>query len=129
MGNYNMIDREGNIGYATLGTLPIRKDQTPYIGQRILDGRKSDYDWIQNKTAPISDLPRSYNPTRGFIMDSNNRISPDNAKNDYGSTFVSTIRSIRVQEMISEVLETEGKLDLDYIRFMQMNLTDDYAGI
>ena len=61
-------------------------------------------------------------------MDSNNRISPDNARNDYGSTFVSTIRSFRVQEMISEVLEAGDKLDLDYIRFMQMNLTDDYAG-
>ena len=32
LGNYNMIDREGNIGYTTLATLPIRKDQTPYIG-------------------------------------------------------------------------------------------------
>ena len=44
--NLVMADNSGNIGYQLLAPLPIRKDTTPFLGLRVLDGRKSDYDWV-----------------------------------------------------------------------------------
>ena len=74
MANLLMADNEGNIGYQLLAPLPVRKDNTPYIGCRVLDGRTSAYDWeAGNKQVPLSELPRSYNPKKGFIVTANNK--------------------------------------------------------
>ena len=48
----------------------------------------------------IIELPRSFNPKKGYIVSANNRQAPDNSKNDYGANFISTPRSIRITEMI-----------------------------
>jgi acyl-homoserine lactone acylase PvdQ len=49
-----------------------RKDKTPYIGSRVLDGTVSNYDWEEG-LLPLSINPRSINPKRGFISTANNR--------------------------------------------------------
>ena len=100
MTNISLADDAGNIGYVLLSSLPVRSDDTPYLGQRVLDGRKSDFDWVMDRNVPVTDLPRSFNPERGYIFNSNNRPTPDTAKYDYGATFVSTVRSIRIQNLI-----------------------------
>ena len=100
--NLVFADNTGNIGYMMLAALPIRKDQTPYIGCRVLDGSKSTYDWEVGRNAPTTDLPRSFNPEKGYIITANNRQSPDNDKHDYGATVMSTARSIRITEMIEQ---------------------------
>jgi len=43
-----MADTKGDIGFMTTSTHPVRSDDTPYIGTRVLDGRTSDYDWVPN---------------------------------------------------------------------------------
>lgn len=45
----------GDIGYMMLVAYPNRKDKTPYIGNRVLDGTRSDFDW--DGLLPISKLP------------------------------------------------------------------------
>ena len=55
-----MADNSGDIGYMMLVAFPNRKDQTPYIGNRVLDGTTSKYDW--NGLLPVKDLPHSFNP-------------------------------------------------------------------
>ena len=65
--------------------VPVRKDKTPYIGHRVLDGTRSDFDWESNKSVPLKDLPRSFNPSKGYIVTANNRHWPENAKYDYGT--------------------------------------------
>ena len=75
-----------------LAPLPERKDKTPYIGQGVLDGTSSFYDWIPGKFVPISDLPRSLNPEKGYLVIANSRQAPDTSKYDYGSTIMSTAR-------------------------------------
>lgn len=52
--------------------MPVRKDLTPYLGCRVLDGRKSDFDWT-DKTVPLKDLPRAINPKKGYLSNANNR--------------------------------------------------------
>ena len=43
--NVIMADTQGNIGYQLLAPVPIRKDKTPFLGLRVLNGRTSAYDW------------------------------------------------------------------------------------
>ena len=73
--NVIMADTQGNIGYQLLAPVPIRKDQTPFLGLRVLNGRSSAYDWEGDgvETIPLSDLPRSLNPKKGFIVSCNNK--------------------------------------------------------
>ena len=71
--NLVLADNSGNIGYIHAASLPIRKNTTPYIGCRVLDGTTSAYDWVPFKNAPIIAQPRSYNPERGYIVTANNR--------------------------------------------------------
>lgn len=89
--NFIMADTQGNIGYLMLVTVPIRKDSTPYLGARVLDGTVSDWDWVGY--VPSTQLPRSVNPKRGYIVTANNRQVSDHAKYDYGAASMSPARS------------------------------------
>ena len=77
--NLVMADRDGDIGYMLIAPVPVRKDNTPYISSRVLDGRKSTYDWEVDQNVPVNHLPRSFNPEKGYIVTANNRHTPDNA--------------------------------------------------
>jgi len=50
----------GDIGFFLANNMPIRKHQKPYTGCRVLDGTKSDDDWV-GYLKP-KDLPRVINP-------------------------------------------------------------------
>ena len=54
--NVIFADTEGNVGYQLLGPVPIRKDKTPFLGLRVLNGRTSAYDWVEDgvQTVPLS---------------------------------------------------------------------------
>merc|ERR1712003_269624 len=71
--NFIMADTTGDIGYVVMAPVPVRKDKTPYIGPRVLDGTSSAYDWEADRTAPLLELPRSLNPSKGYIVTANNR--------------------------------------------------------
>ena len=58
--NFVMADDSGDIGYVMLMAFPNRRDKTPYIGNRVLNGEVTDYDW--DGLVPGSKLPQSYNP-------------------------------------------------------------------
>lgn len=98
--NLVLADNQGNIGYMMCASIPVRKDTTPHIGSRVLDGSKSVYDWESGRNVPLSDLPRSFNPEKGYIVTANNRHVSDHAKHDYGANPMSTARSIRITDMI-----------------------------
>lgn len=89
--NMLMADNSGDIGYIMLLPSVNRRDKTPYIGSRVLDGTVSDYDW--DGLLPLSANPRSINPQKGFISTANNRQVPENSLYDAGSSQMSTTRS------------------------------------
>jgi acyl-homoserine lactone acylase PvdQ len=43
--NLVLADNGGDIGYMMLVPFPNRKDKTPFIGNRVLDGTTTAYDW------------------------------------------------------------------------------------
>lgn len=99
--NLQVADNSGNIFYQHLSPMKKRKDETPYLGCRVLDGRTSQFDWT-DQMVPISELSRSLNPKKGYISNANNRQASDHAAYDYGATHMSTARSVRIDELIRE---------------------------
>ena len=83
-------------------SIPVRKDKTPYSGNRVLDGTSSAQDWEWGKNVPLGQLPRSLNPEKGYILTANNRQSPDQAINDYGAIALPTARALRITEIIED---------------------------
>ena len=65
-------DNSGNIGYQLIMSIPERKDKTPFLGSRILDGTTTKFDWTDN-LIPLKDLPRSLNPKKGYLVTANGR--------------------------------------------------------
>ncbi len=63
--NLVLADDSGDIGYMMLAAYPDRKDKTPFIGNRVLNGETTAYDWLG--LLPVTDLPRSFNPDKGYI--------------------------------------------------------------
>lgn len=109
--NMIMADIEGNIGYTMLLPSPNRKNKTPFLGCRVIDGTTSEFDW--DGLLPLSTSPRSYNPARGYIMTANNRQAPDNAMTDNGATQMSTGRSQRIDEVLRGKIERGEKISIE----------------
>lgn len=72
----------GDIATLTLASAPIRNNSYPYLGCKALDGTTTKHDWIGYHET--KDMPRIKNPASGFIVSANNRVAPDNVKNDIG---------------------------------------------
>lgn len=109
--NLVAADNSGDIGYMMLVSFPNRKDKTPFIGNRVLDGTTTAYDW--DGLVPISQLPRSFNPERGFIQTANQRHMPDNTIDDIGATSMSTGRAQRIEEMIRGFIKEGHKITVE----------------
>lgn len=103
-----MADDGGDIGYMMLASIPNRKDKTPHIGNRVLDGTTTAYDW--DGLVPVSDLPRGFNPKKGYFSTANNRVVPENSIYDIGGNSPSTGRAQRIDQIISEMINTGHKI-------------------
>ncbi|TVR20874.1 MAG: penicillin acylase family protein [Anaerolineaceae bacterium] len=70
----NMIyaDTQGNIGYQTPGKIPIRAPE--HTGLLPVPGNTSAFEWLGY--IPFDNLPRIYNPARGFIATANQALVP-----------------------------------------------------
>ncbi len=71
--NFVYADVDGNIGYQTPGLIPIRANGD---GLLPVPGWTDDYEWT--RYIPFDELPRSFNPPRGYIVTANNAVvGPD----------------------------------------------------
>lgn len=93
-----LADNIGDIGFMMLAPIPNRRDKTPNLGNRVLDGTTTAYDW--DRLVPVRDLPRGFNPTKGFFSTANNRVMPENSINDIGANSPSTGRAQRIDEVL-----------------------------
>lgn len=109
--NLVVADNQGDIGYWMLASFPNRKDKTPFIGNRVLNGETTAYDW--DGLVPAAELPKSLNPDKGYIETANNRQMPDNVIDDIGATHMSTGRSQRIDEMISGWIKEGHKITVE----------------
>lgn len=106
--------------------VPKRKDLTPYLGCRVLDGRSTEFDWTED-LIPLEELPRSINPAKGYLSNANNRQASDHASNDFGATQMSPGRSIRIDELIREGIMNGKKFTAEDMIAQQLDTIDVFA--
>jgi penicillin G amidase len=80
--NFIYADNDGNFGYQMPGKVPKRAHG--HTGKLPVPGHVDNYTWV---TAPSSSsshyvfmdfdsMPRTYNPSKGFVASANNRVTP-----------------------------------------------------
>lgn len=120
-----LADSSGNIGYMLLSTSPMRKNEYPHLGCRVLDGSTSDHDWLD--IIDLKNLPFVLNPKKGYFLTANNRVVPENSRFDVGASMIATGRSIRISEMIEDGLSAGKKFTAQDMVEMQQDMTDVFA--
>jgi penicillin amidase len=121
--NLVFANTKGNIAFALLSGGPVRKTQKyPYVAERVLDGRVSDYDWVD--TLSIDQMPFIINPLTGFFATANHRIAPENSNHDFGASTIATARGLRLTEIISNGIKEGKKFTSQDMKDMQMDLMD-----
>jgi penicillin amidase len=70
--NFVYADTEGNIGYQTPGRIPIRSRN--HSGLVPAPGWTDEFEW--KGFIPFDDLPRVFNPERGYIATANQAVVP-----------------------------------------------------
>ena len=108
--NLVYADVDGNIGYQTPGTIPIR---TKGDGTLPVPGWTGEYEW--DGYIPFDQLPFAFNPKSGFTVTANNQANPRDYPYlitmdwDYGQ------RAARIVDMIENA---PAKIDAAYIQDM-----------
>jgi penicillin amidase len=82
-------DVDGNIGYQTPGSIPVRA--AGHSGLMPIPGWTDEYEW--KGYIPFDDLPYAFNPERGYIQSANQAVAPleyydwlrDTLGDDYGA--------------------------------------------
>lgn len=109
--NFVYADVDGNIGYQTPGSIPIRpvKDQ----GLVPVPGWTGEYEW--GKDIPFDELPKVFNPSTGFLATANNKIVSD----DYPYTIAYEWDPGFRAKRITDLIQAKPKLSLEDIQTMQ----------
>lgn len=95
MQNFVYADVDGNIGYLGPGAIPIRPRGD---GRTPMPGWTGEYDWMGYVSS--AQLPRAFNPPRGFIASANNQAVPDSYPYLVSTSWEAPYRARRIEEMI-----------------------------
>ncbi|RCJ25822.1 peptidase S45 [Nostoc sp. ATCC 43529] len=114
--NLVYADIDGNIGYQMPGKFPIR---TKGDGRYPVPGWTDDYEW--QGYIDFEELPKSFNPTEGFIASANNLVSREYP---YLITadWVYGYRAKQIVEMILQKTEAISLKDVQQIQGSDRNL-------
>jgi penicillin amidase len=93
--NFVYADVDGNIGYQTPGRIPIRASGD---GSLPVPGWSGAYDWVNY--IPFEQLPRSYNPEKGYIVTANNAVVDDTYRYLISKDWAPGYRAKRITELI-----------------------------
>jgi penicillin amidase len=111
-------DIDGNIGYYTLGNIPMRK--SGHSGLYPVPGWTDDYEW--QGYIPFDQLPNAFNPPEGYIATANNAIIDTDYPYSITTIWDSGFRADRIVEMLESA---PGPIDAAYIQQIH---GDDYNG-
>ena len=95
--NLVYADVDGNIGWQAAGSAPIRKG---WSGLLPVPGSSGKYEW--NGWLPLSELPRSYNPSKHFIATANHKIIPEGYKHEINFEWSAPFRFQRIEELLGK---------------------------
>ncbi len=112
--NVGYADVEGNIGYWVTGKVPIRGKGN---GKVPVPGWTGEYDWVGE--VPFEEMPHALNPEQGYLVNTNNKIVPDDYPYFLGDIWMNGYRARRIEQMLT----AKERLTLDDHAAMQVDLT------
>lgn len=107
--NLTYADVDGNIGFYVAGRVPIRKAGD---GSLPVPGSSGAYDWTG--FIPFDELPHSFNPKNGRLINANNRVVGPNYPYTLGRRWEEPYRAERIAALIER-----RRQDLDRMKRMQ----------
>src|SRR6516162_9796070 len=114
--NIVYADRAGNIGEHSTGLAPLR---TNFNGLLPVPGT-GKYEW--SGFVPNAQLPRSYNPTAGYIATANQRTIPDGYPYAVGYEWAPPTRFERIQEVLEGARSSGHKLTVPDMEALQLDV-------
>lgn len=93
--NVVYADVDGHIGFIMPGLIPRRKSGDGWLPK---PGWTGEYDW--QGFAPFAELPRSFDPPAGRIVNANNRIVTDDFPVFITRDWAGSIRARRINELL-----------------------------
>ena len=115
--NFVYADKDGNIGYAFGGRIPIRENKGISF---VYDGTTSKYNW--KGFVPQKDLPSFLNPKQNFIATANNKTEK-NFKYYISNLWEPASRIERIEQLLTEKKKHSVS---DYENY-QMDFVSPYA--
>ena len=111
--NAVFADRKGNIGYCLVGKIPIRRRGNGLVP---VPGWNDEHEW--SGWIPWQEMPREYNPRRGYVVSANNQIVGQEYPHYIGLGTCNGNRAARIEQLI----KARDKLSLDDFAAMQGDL-------
>jgi penicillin amidase len=106
-------DTAGNIGWQTIGAVPRRSG---YSGRLPADGSSGTHGW--HGFIDFDEMPASYNPPEGQIINTNNRTIPDSDPYVHSFSWSGAYR----RERVAALLEELDSPTVEDFRRMQMDV-------
>ncbi len=113
-------DAKGNIGYWSLGALPVRSALSKHGGGTAQDGSTRQGAW--QGMIPYDLLPHVMNPKRGYLVTANHRTIQSFYQMPFGNMTGSggdTDRGLRIKELILDHLATHETFSPEDVLAMQ----------
>jgi penicillin amidase len=98
MQNIAYADTAGNIGLVAPARVPIRRKGD---GSMPSPGWTGEYDWAS--FVPFDELPRTFNPPSGIIVNANARLVPDDYRHFISRDWAEPYRQRRANQLLREV--------------------------
>jgi penicillin amidase len=112
--NLVWADRDGSIGYKTIGRIPIRRGDCPDLPKPGWTGEHEWDGWI-----PYDELPELTDPDDGYVVTANNRITPEDFPHHITSDYLDGYRARRIEARLrardDHDLDDFGELQLDLL--------------
>ena len=112
--NVNYADVDGNIGHWVSGKVPVRAKGD---GSIPAPGWTGEYEWISE--VPFEEMPHALNPSKGYVVSCNHRITPDDYPYFLGNVWMNGFRARRIVDHF----ESKGSLNLADFKAMHMDFT------
>lgn len=107
-------DVDGNIGFWVTGKVPIRAKGD---GSIPAPGWTGEYEWTGE--VPFEDMPHALNPEKGFVVNTNNKLVPDDYPYFLGEVWMNGYRA----RQIEKVFHQKEKLSIKDFQQLHLDFT------
>jgi len=118
----------GDIGYQATCKYPIRKNKV-IAGAYPKKGHLADNAW--QGFVPLSELPYSINPEKGWLANGNNFVTSKNDKHGISHSFTYQHRVVRIGEMLDQIKQRKAQggssATVEDMKVMQFDTLDIQA--